>query len=153
MVGDRRLLVALGISAALIVPGGYLVYQQRPEWLVAAHLISVKDSPQRRAYEAEVAALKSRAEELRREGRPEEKIARILYEERRAIGTKYKNMASEPMRRRIYDINAQRYGDPLGPSFESLVRKHSQNGRTDWGAIIDGASRTNPDVDRLVRDF
>lgn len=149
----RRLLVVLGLCAAIGLPAGYLVYRSRPEWLVAAHLLSVKEQPLRKAYESEVAGLKDRAAALRQAGKPEEEIARLMYAERRAIGVKYKNLTPESMRRRLYDINAQRYGDPLGPSFESLVRKHTHDGRTDWAAITDGAARTNPDVDRLLRDF
>jgi hypothetical protein len=149
----RRLLVALGICAALLVPGGYLVYQSHPDWFIAAHLFSFKKQPLRQAYEREVEGLQARADALRAAGKPEEEIARTLYEERRQIGAKYKNLTPEPIRRRIYDINAQRYGDPLGPSLESLVRKNTHDGVTDWRAISDGAARANPNVDRLLREF
>jgi hypothetical protein len=136
-----------------LLGGGYLVYQSRPEWLIAAHLLSVKQDPLRQAYEREVSSLRERGEQLRAAGKPEEEVAHILYEERRQIGAKYKNLTPEPLRRKIYDVNAQRYGDPLGPSFESLVKKHTQDGRTDWRAISDGAARANPNVDQLLRDF
>ena len=153
MATRRRLVPVLGICLVLLLGGGYLVYQGRPEWLIAAHLLSVKENPLRQAYEREVSSLKERGDALRAAGKPEEEIAHILYEERRQIGAKYKNLTPENVRRRIYDVNAQRYGDPLGPSFESLVKKHTQDGRTDWRAISDGAARTNPNVDQLLRDF
>lgn len=149
----RRLVLLIGLCVALLGSGAYLTYLSRPEWLIAAGVLSVKKQPLRQAYEREVAQLKERGDALRAEGKPEPEVARALYEERRALGVKYKNLTPEPLRRRIYDVNAQRYGDPLGPSFDWLIKQHTRDGVTDWRAISDGASRTNANVDRLLRDF
>ncbi|MCS6912999.1 MAG: hypothetical protein RMK29_18415 [Myxococcales bacterium] len=114
---------------------------------------SIKNHPLRQAYERDVARLAERAAELERSGMSLEDIARTLHKERRELGIRYKDVTPQPLRDYIYEINMQRYGDPLGPSFDYLVRKHTKNGVTDYRAIIEGASRPNPDVDRLLAGF
>ncbi|NQX67319.1 cell wall-binding protein [Paenibacillus alba] len=79
----------------------------------------------------------------------DETIARTLYQTRRDLGVKYKDLTPEELRNYIYEVNTNRYGDPLGPSFESLVEKY--NG--DYSKIIEKAASPNEDVDKLLEGF
>lgn len=145
----RRLLWVLGLLALVLLPAGFYAYRH-PQVLLRAGLLSVRDQPLRRAYEREVAQLAAQAAELERQGVPLDEIARTVHQRRRDIGIKYKDLTPAPLRERIYEINRQRYGDPLGPTFEFLVKNNTRDGVVDYRAIIAGASRTNRDVDGLL---
>ena len=110
---------------------------------------SIKANPLRQEYENAVTFLKNTETKLRNQGLSEESIARTLYQERRDLGVTYKDATPTELRQYIYEVNANRYGDPLGPSFESLVEKY--NG--DYSKIIEAAQRPNPDVDSLLGGF
>jgi hypothetical protein len=110
---------------------------------------NLKNHPLRQEYENKVRALESKAETMRKQGMSDESIARALHEERRQIGLEYKQITPEPLRDYIYEVNKGRYGDPLGPSFESLAEKYKGN----YDAIIKGASSPNSDVDKLLKGF
>lgn len=108
-----------------------------------------KNNPLRIAYENEVRNLANRARELRDRGLSPEEMARLLYQARRDLGVKYKDVTPWPLRDYIYDVNQKRYGDPLGPSFASLVNKYSG----DYERIIQSAQRPNPDINKLLAGF
>ena len=76
--------------------------------------------------------------ELRSQGASDEQIARALQAERRSIGQEYKDLTPEPMKSDIYGRNQERYGDPLGPTYDYLK---NVKGLTDQ-QIIEGAKRT-----------
>lgn len=82
--------------------------------------------------------LGSLEQELRSQGATDEQIARALQAERRSIGQEYKDLTPEPMKSEIYGRNQERYGDPLGPTYDYLK---NEKGLTDQ-QIIDGAKRT-----------
>ena len=108
----------------------------------------VKNHPLRKAYEEEVAGLGGQARSMLQAGKLEQEVAMAMTEARRGLGVKYKDATPEPLREYIYDVNRKRYGDPLGPTYEHLKRL----GKTD-AEIIQGASRPNPDVDKLLSGF
>jgi hypothetical protein len=55
--------------------------------------------------------------QLRTQGLSEKSIAELMYQARRDLGVKYKDLTPELLKKYIYEINEARYGDPLGGSF------------------------------------
>ncbi len=91
----------------------------------------------RQKYIGEVEALLRRRDAMRAAGESPETIARTLHAERRELGVKYKDLTPEPLRSQIYARNAEKYGDPLGPSIEWLRSRGKS-----WEAIIESATRS-----------
>lgn len=107
----------------------------------------LKDSPLRQEYEEKVHALKTVPAKLRAEGYSEEQIARYMHEQRRTLGMEYKEAAPPLFREYIYAATEQKYGDPLGPTFEMLRQTKT------LVQIIASASRPIEDLDnRLTMD-
>lgn len=75
-------------------------------------------------------------------------LAEEANQARRQLGIEYKNVTPEPLRDFVYEVNRDRYGDPLGPNVDWFVN----NGRT-YTDIIQAAARPNPDVDALLGKF
>ncbi|MGE5417058.1 MAG: hypothetical protein ACM3UZ_09895, partial [Acidobacteriota bacterium] len=73
---------------------------------------SIKEHPLRQAYESDVRDLKSLAEKMASDGVEEERIARVVHQDRRELGIKYKELTPEPLREYIYEKNMRRYKDP-----------------------------------------
>ncbi|WP_211232040.1 hypothetical protein [Pseudoduganella violaceinigra] len=113
----------------------------------------IKNHPLRQAYEAEVAGLKEEAEAMAKSGATDEEIARKMWARRREIGVKYKNVTPEPLRDYIYEVNTGRYNDPLGPSFESLVKSAEKKMLDPYKTIAESSSRPNGDVNGLLSKF
>lgn len=86
-------------------------------------------------------------------GTNDETIAKKMWERRREIGVKYKNVTPEPLRDYIYEVNRQRYGDPLGPSFQNLVQTSERKLLDPYPTIIESSSRPNGDVNALLSKF
>ncbi len=105
----------------------------------------LKDSALRREYEQKVAALRELPQKLQAEGKSEAQIAELMHHMRREIGRQYKLAAPPLLREYIYAATADKYGDPLGPSFAALCRIKN------YRQIIESASRPieNPN-DRLT---
>jgi len=93
-------------------------------------------APLRLEYEAQVMALRGRADAMRRDGSSPEAIARAMHAARRQLCQVFKDQTPEPQRTRIFDRTCAVYGDPLGPSVEVLRLQ----GRT-WEQIIESAAR------------
>ena len=108
-----------------------------------------KNNPLRQAYESEVAGLKAYGDELLASGMSEEQVARTLNQARRDLGIKYKNATPQPLRDYIYEVNMERYGDKLGPTYDWLV---SEKGATNM-EIINSSSRPNANIDKLLSGF
>ncbi len=110
-----------------------------------------KNSPLRLEYEAEVLGLSKYTEQLvpGMSLTGKRNLAYEANEARRQLGVKYKNATPGPLRDFIYDVNNDRYSDPLGPTVEFLVE---QKGKT-YTDIVNSASRPNPDVDKLLGGF
>ncbi len=93
-------------------------------------------APLRLEYEAQVIALRGRADALRRDGSTPEEIARLMHAARRQLCQIFKEQTPEPQRTRIFEWTRAVYGDPLGPSVEFLRLQ----GKT-WERITESASR------------
>lgn len=113
----------------------------------------IKNHPLRKAYEAEVAGLKKQAQAMVQNGAPDEAIAKAMWQQRRDIGVKFKDLTPGPLRDYIYDVNQSRYGDKLGPSFESLVESGRKKGIDPFKKIIESSTRPNGDVNLLLAQF
>ncbi len=90
----------------------------------------------REAYESEVRNLSKIRDFLRNEGKSAEEIARRLYQARRDLGEKFKNLTPKEKLKEIYQRNIEKYGDKLGPSIE-WFRKQGKS----WEDIIESAIR------------
>jgi len=107
-----------------------------------------KNNPLRMAYEDEVRGLANYVDELYQRGYTEKEIAQLANQARRELGIQYKDMTPQPLRDYIYYINNQRYGDPLGPTYEYFVDKKVADLH-----IIESASHPNGDIDKLLVKF
>lgn len=122
---------------------------------VEQHLIAtlgskIKQHPLRQEYEQRVTALSSYADQITPDMPLDQlkALAQQAHQARRDLGVQYKHLTPEPLRDYIYAINQQRYGDPLGPTFDYLL----QQGRT-YTDIIQSSARPNPNVDQLLGKF
>ena len=109
--------------------------------------MGLKTSPLRLEYENKVYELRSIPEKLKAEGFSEDQIARAMHKKRRTLGRQYKEAAPSLFREYIYEATAEKYGDPLGPTYEMLREKKTCK------QIIESASRPIEDLDnRLTLD-
>ena len=107
----------------------------------------LKTSPLRLEYESKLRELRSLPEKLKAESLSEEQVARAMHERRRELGQQYKEAAPPLLREYIYETTAAKYGDPLGPTYETLREKKTCR------QIIESASRPIEDLDdRLTLD-
>ncbi|MCI1305135.1 MAG: hypothetical protein LKG40_02785 [Lachnospiraceae bacterium] len=107
-------------------------------------------NPFRRDYVEKISRLEDRAKELEETGLSDEEIAHAVYDERRELAKDYRE--SEPPLIREYTNykSNQKYGDPIGPSYEQLYeKKHS------YRKIIEGAWRPSDHLEErfTVDDF
>jgi hypothetical protein len=130
-----------------------LAHQEKAADIVERVGADIKNHPLRQAYEAEVAGLKEEAKIMVEAGANSEEVARKMWERRREIGVKYKNLTPKPLRDYIYELNSERYGDPLGPSFDFLVKYAEDNLREPFASIVESSTRPNGDVNRLLSKF
>ncbi len=87
-------------------------------------------------YELAVRALANKADALRGQGASPETIARALHADRLALAVGFKHRTPEPLRTQIYARTEAKYGNPSGPTIESLIAQGKS-----WEQIIDGATR------------
>jgi hypothetical protein len=66
-----------------------------------------------------------------------ETIARAVHTERRRLTAAFKALTPEPWRSRIHARTVAAYGDPVGPTIETLRAQGKS-----WDDIIDSAIRT-----------
>jgi len=130
-----------------------LATQEKVDKIVDKVGSDIKNHPLRQAYEMEVAGLKEEAEIMKKAGVNGEEVARKMWERRREIGVKYKNLTPEPLRDYIYEVNSERYKDPLGPSFESLIKSAEKKMVEPYSTIIESSARPNSDVNGLLSKF
>ncbi len=104
----------------------------------------LKQSALRQEYERKVEALRELPPKLRMEGRTEEEIARRMQEARRELGRQYKEAAPPLLGEYIYAATAAKYGDPLGPDYETLRQRKS------CAEIIESAARPIKDLDERI---
>jgi hypothetical protein len=111
---------------------------------------NIKSNPLRQDYEDKVAGLSSYADQIRPDMTINQlaDLAQQANQARRDLGSEYKDLTPAPLLDYIRDVNQARYGDPLGPTVDTLVN----NGRT-YTDIIKSAARPNPDVDKLLSGF
>lgn len=107
----------------------------------------LKSNPLRLEYEEKVRDLVHLRERLFAENLSEKAIAETLHARRRELGLIYKEAAPPLFQEYIYAATAEKYGDPLGPSFAQLAQKKT------YRQIIESASRPISDLDhRLTLD-
>ncbi len=99
------------------------------------------DSDLRSRYEAAVLGLLAWVAALREEGRSSEMIARAVHSERRHLAATFKVLTPEPLRSRIRSRTLAIYGDPIGPTIQSLRTRGKS-----WDDIIDSATRPGPRI-------
>lgn len=110
----------------------------------------IKNNPLRAEYEDKVAELKKYSDQIKPNMTDAElkQLAEEAHAARRNLGIEYKNLTPEPLRDFIYEVNKSRYGDPLGPTIDHLVK----TGKS-YEDIIRSAARPNPDVNKLLGKF
>jgi len=104
----------------------------------------LKTNPLRLEYEQKVRELAVMRERLFAEGRSIEEIAQLLHGRRRELGVIYKDSAPPLFREYIWYATAQKYGDPLGPDYESLRSRKTPE------EIIESASRPIDDLNNRL---
>ena len=83
----------------------------------------IKNSALRLEYEEKVRALHDVLKKLRTDGLSEEQTAKEMHRMRRELGRQFKEAAPPLFREYIYAATAAKYGDPLGPSYDTLRKK------------------------------
>jgi len=107
----------------------------------------LKTNPLRLEYEQKVRELAELRDSLFCKDHTTEEIAQILHSRRRELGVIYKDSAPPLFREYIWYATAQKYGDPLGPDYESLRSRKTPE------EIIESASRPIDDLNnRLTLD-
>lgn len=104
----------------------------------------LKTNPLRQEYEQKVRELSAYRDALFCEGRSPEEIARLLHEKRRELGRIYKDAAPPLFREYIFYATEKKYGDPLGPDYESLCSRKSAE------EIIESATRPIENLDNRL---
>lgn len=97
-------------------------------------------------YEIGVRRITEGVERLRKSGASEEAIARYANKERRALGERFKNQTDPDLRKVIYKRNLKTYGDPLGPTYESLKRGEHVKPDGERVMIGNGAGKTDAEI-------
>lgn len=108
-------------------------------------------------YEVAVRRISDGVGQMRKAGKSEEEIARWAHQQRRDLGERFKDKTEPALREVIYKRNIEKYGDPLGPTYESLKRGYHvkpdgtrvqigklPKGKTD-AEITEGATRAGGD--------
>jgi len=109
--------------------------------LDALRKYGLKSNPLRLEYEQKVRELSALRDILFAKGESKENIARKLYECRRELGRVYKDAAPPLFREYIFYATEKKYGDPLGPDFESLRKRKTMDD------IIESATRPIENLD------
>ena len=109
--------------------------------LNALRKYGLKSNPLRLEYERKVRELSVFRDTLFAKGESKENIAKKLHECRRELGRVYKEAAPPLFREYIFYATEKKYGDPLGPDFESLRKRKSVDD------IIESATRPIENLD------
>ena len=104
----------------------------------------LKTNPLRLEYERKVRELADYRDTLYSEKKSEQEIARLLHGARRKLGEEYKDAAPPLLRQYIFYATKQKYGDPLGPDYDTLSKKKTP------GEIIESATRPIKDLDNRL---
>jgi hypothetical protein len=100
---------------------------------------AMNDGALRLRYETAVVGLRVQVVAMQDAGHPPEAIARAVHAERRRLAATFKELTPEPLRSQIYKRTLAVYGDPIGPTIETL----RDRGKS-WGDIIGSAVRPGP---------
>ena len=101
----------------------------------------LKSNPLRLEYEQKVRELAAFQETLFAKGESKENVARLLHQRRRELGRVYKDAAPPLFREYIFYATEKKYGDPLGPDYDSLRKRKSVED------IIESATRPIENLD------
>jgi hypothetical protein len=99
-------------------------------------------------YEVAVKRIGDNITAMRKAGKSEEEIAKWANEERRSVGRKFKDATDPDLREIIYKRNTEKFGDPLGPSYEDLKRGYWIDNKGKKTEIGNGLGKT----DRQISD-
>jgi AraC-like DNA-binding protein/mannose-6-phosphate isomerase-like protein (cupin superfamily) len=80
-------------------------------------------NPYRLAYLEKIRSLRELAKSLEEKGVSEEEIAKRLYAERRKYAEAYRTSLPPLMRAYTNEQSIRKYGNPIGPSYEQLMKK------------------------------
>jgi hypothetical protein len=97
---------------------------------------AMTDTNLRNRYETAVLGLRAPVAAMRGAGMSSEMIARVVHAERRRLTAAFKELTPEPWRSRILVRTLTAYGDPVGPTLETLRARGNS-----WDDIIDSATR------------
>ncbi len=121
----------------ILIALGKKIFSSKKKKCTTKNCKEKDDKPElRRQYEEEVKKLRETADRMKAEERSSEDIARTLHEARRELGIKYKDLTPPDKLAEIYQRNLEKYGDRLGPSIDTMLKR----GKT-WEDIIESASR------------
>lgn len=101
----------------------------------------LRTNPLRLEYECHVRKLQHDKEHLLAEAYSLEDIARLLHSKRRELGKRYKDAAPPLFREYILYATKAKYGDPLGPDYETLRKEKTPE------QIIESATRPIQNLD------
>ena len=104
----------------------------------------LKNNPLRREYEQQVRDLSAYRDALASAGESKEVIARLLHEKRRELGKMYKDAAPPLFREYKLYATEKKYGDPLGPDYETLRKRKTPE------QIIESSARPIEDLDNRL---
>lgn len=104
----------------------------------------LKTNPLRLQYEQKVRELAAYRDKLYSENKSEQEIVELLHKARRDLGREYKDAAPPLFREYIFYATEQKYGDPLGPDYDTLKMKKTSK------EIIESAIRPIKDLDNRL---
>jgi len=99
-------------------------------------------------YTHRVRGLKRVAEQMRRNGKSSEEIAKVVNQKRRALGRLFKHATDPKTRQNAFERNKRRYGDKWGPTWQYLRSQGNS-----WDDIIESAARPNSSLQELTKIF
>ena len=95
-------------------------------------------------YEEKVRGMQDEKEQILKEAHSLEEAAQILHGRRRELGKIYKDAAPPLFREYIFYATEKKYGDPLGPDYETLRKRKTPE------QIIESSARPIEDLDNRL---
>lgn len=112
-------------------------------------LMLVNESRLRDLYDAEVTQIPITAQEMQAKGSSLEAATRWAVDQRNFLKEKIRNMGNPITKRNAELRNLEKYGNVLGPSYESLSKALRKEGESDDDVnkkILEGAGKANAQI-------
>jgi len=138
---------ALNISARLVTTSVRVVGTSALRFAKSASNLG-KASFIRVQYMQRVRALSKLADQMRKNGKSSEEIAKVLNKKRRALGRLFKNATDPKTQQNAFARNLKEYGDKWGPTWQYLKKQGKS-----WEDIIESSARPNTSIQELIRIF